>query len=279
MNIPTTLLFLFILVSNAAADEREKTVCGSIQEPFLFWLWSLAAPKPDKNRALVSPLIEQTHFTTSDNKILRGYRYNSHNKAENRTPPKGYVLMALGNAMIADQIITSLKYLSLSGYDVYIYDYRGYANSEGKRRINAIIEDYKEIITSLNAKYDKTLLYGISLGGAVMMNAIGSGVDHDAALIDSSPSRFSDFGCPERVDPVNNLPDDASKIFVITGKKDQVLNSNMTAPLRVEAQKRGAKVLDGEDLSHPYMDRSLDAHNARTKLIQDYFSKMPDGPE
>ncbi|MBT3058944.1 MAG: alpha/beta fold hydrolase [Candidatus Thiodiazotropha sp.] len=186
--------------------------------------------------------------------------------------------MALGNAMLADQIITSLKYLSSSGFDVYIFDYRGYGNSEGKRRINAIIEDYKEIIDSLNSKYDKRLLYGVSLGGAVIMNAIGSGVEYDSAVIDSSPSRFSDFGCPEPIDPVNNLPDDASKIFVITGKEDQVLDSDMTAPLREEAQRRGAKVLDGVNFSHPYMDRSLEAHLARMKLIQDYFTEVQTEP-
>ncbi|MEW8004946.1 MAG: alpha/beta fold hydrolase [Candidatus Thiodiazotropha sp.] len=276
---PVLLLFLITVVSNAAADDREKTVCGSIQERFLFWLWSSSAPAPDKNRALVSPLVEQTQFTTSDDKTLRGYKYSSHNNENNRIPPEGYVLMALGNAMIADQIITSLKYLASQGYDVYILDYRGYGDSEGKRRINAIIEDYIEIINSLNTKYDKRFLYGISLGGAIIMNAIGSGVEYDSAVIDSSPSRFSDFGCPESIDPVNNLPDDARKIFVITGKMDQVLNSDMTSPLRIEAQQRGAKVLDGENFSHPYMDKSLEAHNARSKLIKDYFTKTPDGPE
>lgn len=178
--------------------------------------------------------------------------------------------------MIADQIITSLKYLASNGYDVYIFDYRGYGNSEGKRRINAIIEDYKEIITFLNSKYDKRFLYGISLGGAVIMNAIGSGVEYDSAIIDSSPSKFSDYGCPETIDPVNNLPHDASKIFVITGKKDQVLGYDMTSPLRIEAQQRGAKVLDGDDFSHPYMDRDLAVHKARTKLVLDFFTKAPD---
>ncbi|MET0068971.1 MAG: alpha/beta fold hydrolase [Candidatus Thiodiazotropha sp.] len=277
MKRSSILLFpLIFFVADTTADEREKTVCGSIQEPFLFWLWSSTAPEPDKTRALVSPLVEQTQFTTSDNKLLRGYRYNSHNREEKRIHPEGYVLLALGNAMIADQIIASLKYLSSNGFDVYIFDYRGYGNSEGKRRINAIIEDYKEIIDSLNSQYDKRLLYGVSLGGAVIMNAIGSGVQYDSAVIDSSPSRFSDFGCPEHIDPVNNLPDDASRIFVLTGKKDQVLNSDMTSPLREEARRRGAKVLDGENFSHPYMDRSLEAHRARTKLIQDYFTKSPD---
>ncbi|MBT3026522.1 MAG: lysophospholipase [Candidatus Thiodiazotropha sp. (ex Ctena orbiculata)] len=277
MKFPLFLFFSLILMnSNAAADNRERTLCGSIQEPFLFWLWSTAALNPDRNRALVTPLIEQTQFTTSDNKILRGYRYNSHNREDKRIQPKGYVLMALGNAMIADQIIPSLKYLASSGFDVYIFDYRGYGNSEGKRRINAIIEDYREIIDLLNSKYGKRFLYGVSLGGAVIMNAIGSGAEYDSAVIDSSPSRFSGFGCPERIDPINNLPDDASKIFVITGKKDQVLDSDMTAPLREEAQRRGAKVIDGVDFSHPYMDRSLEAHKTRTKLIQHYFTKNPD---
>lgn len=281
MKFPAILLVsLTFVVNNATAvDNREKTLCGSIQEPFLFWLWSSAAPDPEKNRASISPLIEETQFTTSDNKILRGYKYSSHNKEENRVPPKGYVLMALGNAMIADQIITSLKYLSSRGYDVYIFDYRGYGNSEGKRRMNAIIEDYKEIITSLNSKYDKRFLYGISLGGAVIMNVIGSGVEYNSAVIDSTLSRFSDYGCPERIDPINNLPEDASNIFVITGKMDQVLNAEMTSPFRIEAQQRGARVLDGEDFSHPYMDKNLEVHKARTKLILDYFSRTIDGAE
>nr|VFJ98915.1 MAG: hypothetical protein BECKLFY1418B_GA0070995_11311 [Candidatus Kentron sp. LFY] len=273
MKFSIILLLSLIFVSNAAADDREKTVCGFIQERFLFWLWSSAAPDPDKNRALISPLIEQTEFTTSDHKILRGYKYISHDKYQNRIPPKGYILMALGNAMIADQIISFLKYLSSRGYDVYIFDYRGYGNSEGNRRINAIIEDYKELITFFNTKYDKRLLYGISLGGAVIMNAIGSGVQYDLAVIDSTPSKFSDYGCPEEIDPINNLPNNARKIFIITGKKDQVLNSDITSLLRVKAERRYATVLDGENFSHPYMDRDRNVHNTRMKLILDYFTK------
>lgn len=265
-------LFFFFFASHTAADNRERTVCGFIKEPFLFWLWSLAAPKPNRDRALISPLIEQTKFSTSDNKMLKGYKYASHNETDTNTPPKGYVLMALGNAMIADQIITSMKYIALQGYDVYIFDYRGYGNSEGNRRINAIIEDYKEIITFLNTQYDKHLLYGISLGGAVILNAIGSGITYDLAVIDSSPSKFSDHGCPERIDPINNLPNDASKLFVITGKKDQVLSSKMTSSLRIEAEKRGGKVLDG-DFNHPYMDRDLHMRKFRTKAISNFFEQ------
>lgn len=278
MRFSAIIILSILVVGNAEAGDRENTVCGAIQERFLFWLWSSAAPEPDKGRALISPLIKPAKFTTSDGKILRGYKFTSHNTDKQRTPPKGYVLMALGNAMIADQIITSMRYMSASGYDVYIFDYRGYGSSDGKRRINAIIEDYKEIIPFLNSKYDKHFLYGISLGGAIVLNAIGSGVNYDLAVIDSSPSKFSDYGCPDSIDPINNLPDDASKIFVITGKKDQVLKPEMTSLLRVEAEKRGAKVLNG-DFSHPYMDRDPNAHKKRMKETLMFFSNTQGGDE
>lgn len=276
MRFLTINLFSLLLVGCVVTDEREETVCGFIQEPLLFWLWSSAAPTPDKDRALISPFIEPAEFTTSDGKTLRGYQYSSHNTDKQKTQAKGYVLMALGNAMIADQIISSMRYMAVEGYDVYIFDYRGYGNSDGKRRINAIIKDYQEIIPFLNSHYDKHFLYGISLGGAVILNAIGSGVDYDLAVIDSSPSKFSDHGCPEKIDPISNLPDDASKLFVITGKKDPVLKPEMTSPLRIEAGKRGAKVLNGH-FSHPYMDRDPNAHQNRMIATLMFFSKAQGG--
>lgn len=274
-NLLISVLLILNFVNNAQASDRERTVCGFIQEPLLFWLWSSAAPNPDEKRVGNSDFILATDFNTSDDKTLKGYKYVS-NDGIRKSRPNGYILMALGNAMIADQIITSLRDFSMSGYDVYIYDYRGYGNSEGNRRINAIIEDYKEIIGYLNSKYKKHLLYGISLGGAVIMNAIGSGVEYDAAVIDSSPSRISDYGCPENIYPVNNLPIDAKKILVITGKQDQVLSPDMTSLLRVEAQKRGSKVIDGDEFSHPFMDQERAVHRKRMKIVLDHLMQVSD---
>ena len=90
-------------------------------------------------------------------------------------------------------------------------------------------------------------------------------MEYDAAVIDSSPSRFSDYGCPENIDPVNNLPVDAKKILVITGKRDQVLSPDMTSLLRTEAQKRGSRVIDGDEYAHPFMDQELAVHRERMK--------------
>lgn len=259
------------IVPAASANDREDAVCGIIKEPFMFWLWSSVVPAPDNNRVSQLKFVEPVEYQTSDGKTLRGYKYLSNDGAEKQIPAKGYVLMALGNAMVSDQIIGSLRGFAEKHYDIYIFDYRGYGNSDGKRRINAFIEDYKEIAMSLNQRYQRKLLYGISIGGAVILNVIGSGVEYDAAVIDSSPSILSDYGCPERIDPLVNLPRDASKLLVITGQKDSVLGENMTAKLRESSHARGAKTVHGKNYAHPFMDRSEVIHHQRMGLVMNHL--------
>lgn len=257
--------------SGTSQADRECTICGAIKERFLFWMWSRMAPSPDPSNVAGYPLIEPVEFVTADNKTLAGYRYLAHDRSRARIPAKGYVLMAMGNAMIADQIIPHLSDLAASGYDVYVYDYRGYGNSEGKRRINAIIEDYKELAISLNEQYDHKVLYGTSLGGAVIMNVLGAGIDFDRAVVDASPSKFSPYGCPARIDPVANIPDDPSGLLVITGARDSVLNDGMTAPLRETVERRGGTTVHGEAFAHPFMD-SPQVHDRRMALVRRFIT-------
>ena len=267
-----SVLLVFIIVGSSHASEKESTVCGWLKERLYFKLWSSAAPKPDESRIQSIKFVENVKFTTSDSRVLNGYLYRAHSHANGKINVKGYILIALGNAMIADQMIGQFKSFAEKGYDVYIYDYRGYGLSEGKRRINAIIEDYKEIIPSLNKHYKSSMVYGISLGAAIILNAIGSGVHFDRAVIDSSPSRLSNHGCPEEIDPVNNLLKDSSNIFVITGQIDQVLKPSMTSELRILAESRGAKVLDGKDYAHPFMDRNPSILQDRMRRIIEFLN-------
>ncbi len=260
-------------------SQREAPICGALKEPFVFWLWSRMAPRAKPARATRRPNVEAVSFTTGDDKVLSGYRFRAHDERDEPVEPKGYVLMALGNAMIADQMISELSTYAKSGYDAYIYDYRGYGLSEGKRRINAIIEDYREIVADLNTRYERKMLYGVSLGGMVMMNAIGSGVEFDAAVIDSAPSRLSSYGCPDRIDPVNHLSEAvAPKLLIITGKRDQVLGSKDTRELREKAGELGAKTYNGDDFAHPYMDRAFDVHLQRARLVQEHLLPPPATP-
>ncbi len=266
------VLLVLVMASSSHASKRESTVCGWLKERLYFKIWSSAAPDPDESRIKSSKYVENVKFTTSDSKKLNGYVYRAHSNENGKIKAKGYILMALGNAMIADQMIVHLKGFAENGYDVYIYDYRGYGASEGKRRINAMIEDYKELIPYLNERYERDMLYGISLGAAVILNAIGSGVQFDRAVIDSSPSKFSNYGCPEEIDPINNLPEDASNILIITGQIDRVLKPAMTSELRVLAERRGAKVFDGKDYAHPFMDLDSAIHKDRMTLIINFLN-------
>lgn len=267
------ILFMVCMVMShsALSADREETVCGWFKERFLFLIWSSAAPEPDESRFVGHQLVISVDFTTSDKIILRGYKYPSHDMNDAITEPKGYVLMALGNAMISDQVIGGLKSFSQKGYDVYIFDYRGYGLSGGKRRIKAIIEDYKELANYLNAQYQTSLLYGISLGGAVIANVIGAGVEYDRAVIDSSPSRFSPYGCPKEIDPAENIPVNAGNMLVITGVLDQTLSSKMTAEYRELASIKGASVFDGPDYAHPFMDGSSEVHHDRLSKIINFL--------
>ena len=248
------VLCTLTVATNAMATDREKSICGFIKEPFVFWMWSSLTPKPSNNRVAGIKNVEPIEFKTTDNRTLAGYKYYAHDDTGNRVSPKGYVLMALGNAMLADQIIGYLGGIAASGYDVYIYDYRGYGSSEGKRRIHAILEDYLEIATELNPSYSKRVFYGISLGAVVISNILGAGIDYDAAILDSGPSRLSPYGCPKSVDPIAILPEDASKILVITGDRDTVLGEGMTGELRRLAERRGAKIIKDTRFAHPFMD-------------------------
>ena len=258
------LIFSATLTLPLSAEDREQSVCGGLKERFLFWIWSSITPEPTPAKVLQNNKILEVEFVTADQKTLRGYKYLAHHADGRTVSPKGYLLLALGNAMISDQAIEYLAGFAIKGYDVYVYDYRGYGRSEGKRRINAIIEDYKELISDLNGKYERKMIYGISFGGLVVLNALGSGLDFDSIVIDSSPSIVSDQGCPKSIDPINHVTKEmGQRLLVITGQKDSVLRPEKTMSLREKAAELGAKTVDRADFHHPFQDPTLELSGER----------------
>ena len=257
------LLFAASNATSALAQEVdvESAVCGSIREPFMFWLWSSMAGSPNPKRVSQIKDLEQISFKTRDITELGGYKLAA-------TNPKGYLLVVQGNAMLADQLVADLQVFRDLGLDVYIFDYRGYGISKGKSRLAAIVADYGEIISYLNTLgYDKRLLYGISMGGIVLLDAVGQSQTYMRLVVDSSPSRISDFGCPERYDPVVHLPEDSSRLMIISGANDQVITrSQMDELVRVAASRRGRVLLDNE-FAHPYQDFSDTIHRRRQNEV------------
>lgn len=249
------------------AQDLEEAVCGFI-EPLMFWIWSSAAGRPKAAYALRFPNVESISFTTQDHRTLRGYKINA---TASGTDPKGYLLVAQGNAMLADQLVGYFTDYARQGYDVYIYDYRGYGRSEGKARLKAIVADYQGIIDQLNSlPYPRRLMYGISFGGIVVLNVIGEGYDYNKAVIDSTPSKLSSYGCPARYDPVNNLPENSSRIMIIAGEQDRVVRVEDMEELLEKASQRSATVLRGEEFAHPFMDTEA-LHRRRMEKVKDFL--------
>lgn len=256
----------------AAADDDhtdlEQSLCGPIREPLAFWSFRRVAGRADATRVSGIRNLEPVSFQTRDHRTLRGYAL----RAER---PWGYLLVAQGNAMLADQVIGEFAAFRDLGLDVYLYDYRGYGLSHGKSRLKAIVADYRALIAHLNAQgYQRRLLYGLSMGGVMLLNAAGASADYDAAVIDSSPSRITPFGCPAAYDPVRHLPADGARVMIILGGRDTVVPAADVEELATTAKSRGATVLHDEEFAHPFMDASFDTHRRRFRAIADFLGRF-----
>jgi alpha/beta superfamily hydrolase len=249
----------------------EQSVCG-LKEPFVFWLWSSMAGSPNADRLAGLHNVEDISFRTLDGRMLRGYRLKAIDRDGQLSSPKGYLLVMQGNAILADQIIGEFMSFAAAGLDVYVYDFRGYGRSAGRRRLKAIVSDYIELLATLNARdYARHYVYAMSFGGIVLLDGFDAHGHLDRIVIDSSPARLSDYGCPREYDPVNHLPADCSQCLFITGEKDRVVTRSMSQELVDTARQRGAAVLHDATFAHPFMDREPSVHRRRLQVIEDFL--------
>jgi alpha/beta superfamily hydrolase len=264
------LLALMSSPANAAAADpagAESSVCGSLREPLAFWLFRSAAGAADARRIAGIRDIERVTLKTRDGRTLGGYRLR-------HPDPRGYLLVVPGNAMLADQIAAELQFFRDRGLDVYVYDYRGYGLSSGKSRLAAIVDDYRAIVAHLNGLgYRRRLLYGMSMGGVVLLDAIGARAEqYDALVVDASPSRISPLGCPQAYDPVDHLPVRCTRIKIIGGERDRVVPLTEMQELMTAAQACGAQITRSPELAHPFQDASAAVQRRRFQEVADFLA-------
>jgi len=269
--------FLPVFASFTAAGQGddnmklEQSVCG-LKEPFMFWLWSSMAGSPNAHRVAGLRNVEDISLETRDGRTLRGYRLTANGRDGQPSAPKGYLLVMQGNAILSDQIIGEFTAYSSAGFDVYIYDFRGYGRSGGKRRLKAIVSDYAEILAALKSSgYAQGLVYAMSFGGIALLDGFESHGVIDRIVVDSTPSRLSDYGCPPDYDPVNHLPEDCSHFLFVVGLSDNVVTPSMSQELVEAAQQCGAQVVTHEAFGHPFMERDRSVHWRRMKVIENYL--------
>jgi hypothetical protein len=230
-------------------------------------MWSSAAGTPDARAFHEMPNVEAISHVTIDNRTLRGFRISA------AGPSKGSVLFAQGNAMLADQVLESLSLIADSGFDVFVYDFRGYGRSDGTPRLKAIVSDYVELANAIvKAHPGKLYYYGVSFGGIILLNTLGSTPPVSAVLVDSSPSTVSDLGCPASYDPVTKIPAAANAILVVVGDKDHVIPPAKSAELAKKVMANGGQVRRQAEFAHPFMDPDQATATSRLKIAIDFFN-------
>lgn len=137
---------------------------------------------------------EDIWFTASDGVKLHGWYFPAKLKAGEKA--KGTIVQFHGNAQNISAHFASLVWVIEAGYNFFTFDYRTYGRSEGDKAsqeavnldaVAAIHEIHKKN-TAIEGKRD-LVLYGQSLGGAVLLRALEDIPDHSrirAVVIEGS---------------------------------------------------------------------------------------------
>ena len=143
------------------------------------------------NTVLQSFPHEDVYFNASDGVKLHGWFF------EPRSGSLGTILVMHGNAENISTHINSVLWLVREGYDLFVFDYRGYGMSAGKTAINGVHLDadaaLETILTLPQANKERIFILGQSIGAAIAVYTVANSPhkDHIKALI--IDSAFSDY--------------------------------------------------------------------------------------
>ncbi len=105
---------------------------------------------------------EERNFIISDNVTINAIHFKSDSS-------KGVIFYHHGNAGSLARWGEIGEYFVRYGYDVLIYDFRGYGKSTGKKTMKDLYEDSQFIYDELKKEYneDDIVVYGRSLGSGI----------------------------------------------------------------------------------------------------------------
>jgi fermentation-respiration switch protein FrsA (DUF1100 family) len=140
---------------------------------------------------------EDVYFDSKDGTKLHGWFFNSGSEK-----PKGTIVHFHGNAQNLSTHFFNTVWLTKEGYDLFIFDYRGYGKSEGKPDQEGI---YYDALAAMgkghelfkNRESQKFIIYGQSLGGIISLRALADFKyrdEVDLVVQDSTFSSYKDIG-------------------------------------------------------------------------------------
>lgn len=169
-------LLCFLLISLTSAQERFKNKTldhffgkGESGGDRFFYLPTEPTEETPKNWGYN---YEDVYFKSSDDTKLHGWFLKPKGQE-----PKGAMVFHHGNSGAVGYHLGLITWAVNSGYQVLLYDYRGFGKSEGKVDREGIISDAHAAILYLQNRPDvqakQVFSFGHSLGGAKSLAAIG----------------------------------------------------------------------------------------------------------
>jgi fermentation-respiration switch protein FrsA (DUF1100 family) len=159
-----TLLLMAILVGG----------CGSGNRLF-YWPNDLVYNNPVADGRTVEDVV----FDSADGTKLHGWYLPAQGGAG---PVKGTVIYFHGNAQNLTAHYEFVSWLPAHGYNLFLFDYRGFGQSQGTPSREGTFQDSVAAIEYLAARPDQRgvprVVFGQSLGGALSLAALGESGPH-----------------------------------------------------------------------------------------------------
>ena len=117
--------------------------------------------------------VQDIRIDTNDGDTLRGWHFR-HRDSDDLVAPNPLVIYFAGNAGNRSHRIVDTREIASAGFDVLIFDYRGFGDSSGSPTEAKLEADAKRIWTyardTLRYSEEHIVLFGESLGGAVALS-------------------------------------------------------------------------------------------------------------
>lgn len=157
------------------SDIVARSVQSTLGEGFAnsyFYKPKFDYPKTPRSYGLA---YSEVTFSTTDRNALYGWFIPS---SKGVAKSKYTVIYSNGNTGTMSHHVSRVKWLVKSGFNVMMYDYRGYGKSTGDITTKGLIDDTSSAIKYTNRRADirhtKLISYGHSLGGAKSIVAVAS---------------------------------------------------------------------------------------------------------
>lgn len=234
---------------------------------------------------------ETVYFNSADGTRLSGWFI----PAEGVVSPmeaKGTVIHMHGNAQNMTAQWQFVEWVPERGYNVLVFDYRGYGQSRGKPEPKGVFEDAIAALDYLRARTDidtnRLFVFGQSLGGMIAIASAGASPQGVRAVLAEAPfhsySTLADDRTPgegQLVDPAYCATTHVAKLspiplLLIHGTNDKVVPYSHSEMLLAEAgePKRLETIANGD-----HIDAMTERHGTKyQEMMVEFFESAIQQP-